>query len=272
MKSTKNTKHTCILITGPGHSATRLLINMLDKHPDVCVPMNALNAVSEFTPLHQLFIQSMDQTPLSSTQYAVHKQDLFLVIDAYMANVDTNKKRYSVLKMPYYPLNCLQLFNEYFDSRLILLYTNRPVEKTVQSYVKRGEDKLFFVKQPIEILRQIKKLGLEERVKVLASLSAIECFRGVDQRCEYLRDQWNKQHPGATFITVDVEKLAASKEYVCDLLEKMHLPQNGIDEMVSVIDRRRLLSKGYRIASLKRIIIRMIPQIMVDLLKKFIRR
>ena len=234
----------------------------------------ALNSVSEFTPLHQLFIQSMDQTPLSSSAYSMNKHDLFLVLDAYMANVDMNNP-YSVLKMPYYPLNCLELFLEYFDSQVVFLYTNRPIEKTVTSYVRRGEDRRWFLEQPIEIFRQVKKLDLEGRIKVLTSLSGSDCFRRVVQRCEYLRDQWNEQHAEKAFITIEVEKLAVSKEYLCNVLDKMCLPQNEIEEMFSVIDSERLLNRGRRASSQMKIstaVRSMIPPVMADFLKKFIHR
>lgn len=54
-----------ILITGVGHSGTRLVVQMFGKHPDVSVPSSILNAVREYEPLHQFFIKSMDLTPLS---------------------------------------------------------------------------------------------------------------------------------------------------------------------------------------------------------------
>jgi len=116
-------KKTCILTSGSGHSATRLLVRMLSQHPDVYVPLSCLNQVCEFIPLHRFFIESMDQTPLSSEEYIINEKELKFILDSYMYNIDSSKPLF-VLKQPYYPLNCLSFFVNYFEKNSFLIYSS----------------------------------------------------------------------------------------------------------------------------------------------------
>ncbi|MBN2305158.1 MAG: hypothetical protein JXQ72_11805 [Anaerolineae bacterium] len=231
---------TCILITGMGHSGTRLLVHMLAEHPDVSVPVLSLNPVAEFRPLHRFFIRSMDLTPLYAADYTIDREELRFILDAYLHNVDSGKA-HCVLKLPYYPLNCLDFFVDYFGGEIVLMFSQRPVEKVVKSFLNRGEDRLFFEDSPDEIMRQVKKLDLAQRKRFLAEPDPSEFFRALADRCDDLRTRWDTAHPDHRFIDVDIEQIATSRPYLTGLLEQLGLSTAPIDALLSVVDADRLL-------------------------------
>ena len=44
-----------ILITGIGHSGTRLIVDILGNHKDIHFPYEKINEVNEHEPLHKKF-------------------------------------------------------------------------------------------------------------------------------------------------------------------------------------------------------------------------
>lgn len=232
---------TCILITGMGHSGTRLLVQMLAKHPDVAVPLDVLNDVQEYIPLHWFFVQAMDRTPLYSDEYWLDPDELAYILEAYIQTTEADKP-YFVLKMPYYPLYYLDFFSDYFGDRLKLLFTRRPIEKVVHSWLKPGSNLFFY--QFEEIARQAKKLAVAERQQILSELSQQKgegFFHALETRCDSLRDGWNIYHPDNPFLTLDMEQLAKSRDYQLELINFLGLSTTHLDAMTSVIDYDRLL-------------------------------
>jgi len=238
-------QHKCIFITGMGHSGTRLVTQMLNKHPDVSVPMSILNRVAEYSPLHQFFINSMDQTPLDSTSYNINSSELRSVLDAYMSNVDKNKQWF-VLKLPYYPLNCLDFFVEYFKHNLVLINVKRPKAKVVNSFLSKGEGQSLFLANPVERKRQVKKLDLSIRKNHLASRDAKAFFDDLYDHTESKVVDWNHDHPEMPFFDIDIEKFATSKEFLRETLQALGLRVNFEDQMLTVVDKNRLLIKFTR--------------------------
>lgn len=264
-----------LLVTGPGHSATRLLVSMFDKHPDVSVPMGVLNHVLEYKPLHEFFIQAMDNTAISSPEYAIDRDDLFFLLDAYMQTTDSSKP-FILLKMPFYPLVCMDMFYEYFDGRVQLLYTHRPVDKVVRSYLRRGSDVFYFQQKHSYILQQIKKLDISQRTAMLADLDPEAFFRAVVHRCDQLRDQWNAAHPDQPFMTVNVEQLTTGRDHLTDLLHCIQISDHAIDDMLAAVDAERLVAERHQPADApswgKAVVRECMPPVITGVLKKIIRR
>ncbi len=235
MTETKN-----LLITGPGHAATRLLVRMLAEHPQVVVPRPLLNGVLEYPPLHRFFVEVMDRTPWSSATYAVDKRELFFVLDSYFEAHD-DRGGVGIVKMPYYPLFCLDMFEEYFGGRVAFLYCERPVEKIVRSYEQRGEDRLYFRDRPEELPRQLKKLALADRKRHLARPDPRRFFHDLVRRCDQLRLDWNHRHPDNPLIAVPVEELARSRERGRALLGTLGLDARQTEAMYRGVDEGRLM-------------------------------
>jgi len=233
-------KPICLFVTGPEHAGTRLLVEMFNKNPAVSVPMSALKPHGEFRPWNPFFVEVLDRTPLYSDKYMVDRDELNFILEAYMESIDTSKP-WCLLKIPYHPLNCLDYFVDYFDGNIVLLFNRRPIEKIVRSYASRGEDRSLFTDNAIEQIRHIKKLPAAQRRQHMARPDANTFFEALHGHCDFLRDQWDAAHPERRFIDVDVEKIAASREYLVELLEKIGLPASGTDAMLSVVDRDRLL-------------------------------
>jgi hypothetical protein len=230
----------CILITGPAHSGTRLLVQMLDKHPDVSAPMRYLTHVGEFRQLYFFFVRVMDATPLYSEEYVIDYDELRFIMDAYMQNID-HSKPFCVLKMPFYPLICLDWFINYFDGNLSLVYNSRPAEKIVRSFINKKQDQFYFHEHNDEILRHIKKLPVERRKHYLATSDAPAFFHEYVLYGDQLRQQWNKEHPERQFIDVPIENVATSRDNIESFLQKLSLPISRVDDMLSLVDPARLL-------------------------------
>lgn len=245
----------CILVTGPGHSATRLLVQLFNRHPDVSVPMSSLNSVAEFLPIHRYFISVMDRTRLHSEEYAIDPGELKLLMDAYRLNTDPSRK-FLLFKLPFYPLLCLDWFSDYFGGEVAFLYCKRPMEKIVKSFLDRGEDQLFFHHGDDEILRQVKKLPVGRRACYLATSDAPAFFAELVQECDRLRQNWDAQHPLQRFIEVDVEALTQGGDHLERLLIELGLDTRHSRDMLNVIDSRRLLHhrrKGGAMGRLRKI-------------------
>ena len=245
----------CIFVTGPGHSATRLLVQLFHRHPDVSVPMNSLNTAAEFLPIHRFFISAMDHTRLHSKDYAIDRGELKVIMDAYRLNIDPSKK-FMLFKLPYYPLLCLDFFTDYFGGEVAFLYCKRPTQKIVKSFLDRGEDQLFFHQGDDEILRQVKKLPTDRRAYYLASADAPAFFAELVQECDRLRRKWDDQNPNDCFIEVDVEELTKSVDYLDELLVKLGLDTQYSRGMLDIVDSERLLRhrhKGVGIGRLRKI-------------------
>lgn len=229
----------CILITGTGHSATRMLVHMLARHSQVAVPTSSLNYVQEFYPMHRLFIDYMDATPLHAKDCSINVEELRFLLDAYMGAIDTTKP-YFVLKLPYHPLTCLDIFVDYFKGNLILANAKRPVEKIIQSFVRRGEDQHFF-DDPVEHLRQVKKLDPQRRGYYLTHKDPANFFREVDRFVDAKVQEWQSRYPDMPCVQIDVEQVALSRDYLVELLGRLGLSTGDADRMLEVVDRSRLL-------------------------------
>lgn len=240
---TNNNTSQCILITGPGHTGTRLLVEMLSRHPDVSVPTHVLNQVQEYEPLHRFFVQVMDNTPLYSDLYWIDERELSFVLGAYEQVCDMSKP-YFVLKVPVYPLYFLETFIKHYKGQIHLLYTRRPIEKVIRSWQKDGSFHFEFD----ELLRQVKKLRVDKRQEALNYLATrqLDAFiRAVDERCESLLASWQENSANPRFIEIDMEAVGRSQEYLASTLAQINLDTQYISDMVNVIDYERLL-KGFK--------------------------
>ncbi len=252
---------------------------MLAQHPSIAVPpAEVLTPNQEFPALLHLFRTAIDDTPINSSKYIIDRSEFDFVMDAYVSSLDNNKE-YLAIKMPYYPLNCMEFFVDYFGrENIVLIYLTRPIEKITASYVRRGEDKYFF-SHAQELVRQVKKLSLQRRKEYLARApkDPRSYFIELAAWCDRMRDAWDRDHPNLQFINVDIEKFATSLEYLNRFLEKLGLSTEHAHEMRQVVDARRLTDGSYeRSVSLLwkggAIARALMPPIFRSLAGKFLRR
>jgi hypothetical protein len=152
---------TGILVTGIPHSGTRLLQEILACSSKVSVPFSMLNDVGEYDLLHWLFIDSLRHTKLHEKRVAIDEQELFYVLDSYFAECDLGRE-YVVIKMPFYPMLCIESFLKYFDNRLLIVNSDRDRRKVLSSFRSRGEDRKYYLNMENRVL-QIKKTPPEYR-------------------------------------------------------------------------------------------------------------
>jgi len=216
----------CLLITGMGHSGTRLATKMLAEHPDVFLP--ELNRVSEYTPLHEFFIDSMDRTDIDSG-YVIDTDRLQSILESYLRlipNID-----FFILKLPYYPLNCLNSF-KFFNP--IFINIKRPKHKVIKSFKNKGEDKSLFIKENI---RQIKKLPIHLRHKHKGSKDAESFFSDLYDHVQNLTKD---------FIQIDIEQFATDKDYITKILKELGIYPCCEERMMKVVNKNRLLKNTKR--------------------------
>ena len=231
-------EQTAILITGAAHSGTRLLTRMLGTHSDISLPSEILNYVGEFYPWHTYFVNTMDKTPLHSENYNFDFEEMKFILDSYMAHID-KKKPYFIIKMPYYPLNCLDFLIEYFENRIYILYSERKKEKIIKSFENRAEDILYFSDTNSHI-RQIKKLNLQLRKEYISKPIAKEIFSHIIDETLRKKETWNKNNDNFNIIDVDIENLAKSQTYFENLLKKIKIEPKNTEDSYKVLDKKRL--------------------------------
>lgn len=232
----------CILVTGAPHAGTRLMVDMLSQHPDIDIAAHALTPTKESRALHRFFVRTMWETPVYDENYHLDETELRFIMDAYLTQFD-HTKPYIVIKSPYYPLNCLDFFVSYFEGRIKFVFTHRAAEKVVKSFVKRGEDKLYFEQSSEELFTQVKKLPVDRRAYYLATTNAQEFFAEVVEYSDKLRDDWNARRPEYHMVDVDMQQLVQSRAYVVNVLEQLGLDTGAVDQMMSVVDSDRLLQR-----------------------------
>lgn len=255
-----NTIPKCILITGMGHTGTRLVEDMFARHPEVSVPLSILNRSKEFPPLHKFFINSMDITPMDSDNYMIDESGLRIIIEDYLQHIEKQKKNF-ILKMPYYPLNCLDFFLNYFNGNISFVYVTRPKEKIINSFVRRNQDKTLF-NNPKELSRQLKKLNVKQRNECANCKNATLILEEQIKYCDLKRQDWDKNYPNARFIEINVESWVTSREYVFEILGTLNLTTDSIDDIMSIADKNRLLEgKQKIIKSLHRIVRNFLPNV-----------
>ncbi|MDJ0844342.1 MAG: hypothetical protein QNJ08_08905 [Crocosphaera sp.] len=231
----------CILITGPGHSATRLLVQMLSCHPDISVPMDILNKQMEYPIIRDFFWEQLDQTPFSVEEYNFDKEDFYLIMTSYLEKIEVNKS-FFVFKLPYYPLNILDIFTELFEQGS-LIYAVRPKHKVIKSFASRP-----YMKDSLWLERQIKKLPVSLRQKHLMETTIDELTKDFIEHCEHLRDQWDSEHPDMKFYPLEVERFSTESQYIEEVLKDLGLETNSkyLHEMMSLVNTERLLQESSR--------------------------
>lgn len=156
------------IITGFGHSGTRLAFDMFKKHPDFSAPpQSKLNSVREFGALHKMYIDFIKDTDFNSDTYKFDKSKFVNVLNSYSSLCD--KSKIILVKMPYYPLNTIGAFRDFFQNGFSICYTKRNKEKILKSFERRGELRNFF--HGSEFKQQLKKFSVNDRVRISETYS-----------------------------------------------------------------------------------------------------
>lgn len=236
-------KQKALLVTGAPHAGTRLVQKMLGRQPQVSFPEALLNPVGEFQPLHQYFVQVMDRTPLHADTYAFDFDELRFLLDAYLQAADS-RPPFVLIKMPYYPLNCLDFFYDYFDE-LQVVFAQRKTEHIISSFQRRGEDIRYF-SNPAEHMRQIKKLPLIQRRYFLAHADAVAIFRAITETTTEKMNQWNQQHPDKEIVKVDTSQLARSPGYFGEILSQLGIHEANLNASYAELNKKRLMNATWQ--------------------------
>ncbi len=152
-----------IIISGMGHTGTRMLVDFFSQFDEIYVPKNYLNGANEFGKLHKFFIKSMDNISFKSDEYFLNKKELFEILDEYYS---LNKKKITVLKMPFYSLVFNKYLKEYFDNNYIIINSTKSFKTIYNSFEKRNEVNLF-MNNSEEMIRQLKKVNASFRLNYL---------------------------------------------------------------------------------------------------------
>jgi len=152
-----------IIISGMGHTGTRMLVDFFSQFDEIYVPKIYLNSVNEFEKLHKFFIKSMDNISFKSDEYFLNKKELFEILDEYYS---LNKKKITVLKMPFYSLVFNEYLNEYFDNNYTIINSLKSFKSIYNSFEKRNEVDLF-MNNSEEMIRQLKKVNASFRLNYL---------------------------------------------------------------------------------------------------------
>ncbi|MEM8780075.1 MAG: hypothetical protein AAGF26_14610, partial [Cyanobacteria bacterium P01_G01_bin.49] len=147
------------------------------------------------------------------------------------------EKKFFVFKLPYYPLNILDIFTELFEE-ISLIYAVRPSHKVIKSFASRP-----YKKDTLWLKRQIKKLPVSLRQKHLAKTNIQELTQDFIQHCEYLRDDWDAKHPEMPFYRLEVERFSTDSNYVEEGLKALGLEVQPeyIQKMLGFVNSKRLL-------------------------------
>lgn len=224
----------CILVTGISHAGTRLLVRMLHAHPHVQNYPDILNGVAEYAPLHKFFMAEMGKMSMEDERLVVGQKGLYAVLDEYTSHFRDHDT--VVVKMPFYPLDCLDLFEGYFGS-LKVVYAERSVEGIRGSWVRRGED--VFVKPP-HSAHHLKKTLLSDRRRIKDSQNLEEFIRAMAVRDLRRLREWDKAHPLNPSCVVRIEQLSVSDEAAKKMLTELGLSTMYAAEMLKMIDVERL--------------------------------
>ena len=109
-------------INGIGHSGTRLMVDILNYHKDIFVPYDKLNDVNESLIFHEYSIECEDKTKISDSEWYQNKSKLFKILEDYF---DNTSKKITVLKFTFYPLICMNVFEEYFNQNSCTIITKK---------------------------------------------------------------------------------------------------------------------------------------------------
>ena len=228
----------CVLITGCGHSGTRLLFNILSKHTAISSPPEKdLNGVMEFTPMHHLFIDFQKRTEIDAEQQFFDIELFNNCMQRYISLCDTS--RWVLWKQPYYPLLFLKELKQYFG-QIKLVFTNRPKNRVLQSFERRGEHNSLFNSQE-KLLLQLKKFDVKERKEFLADnfTNGLPVLGKMYDKCIFLRDEWGRQNPKNKFINFDMQKL--NEQYLVNKILELGLPPaKNVKNMIGLINKGRL--------------------------------
>lgn len=234
----------CIVVSGLAHTGSRLVVEMLNTHADIDVPMNDLFGPAEYRALHRFFIDAVDKTPLHAKEYAIDKDELFFILDSYLQNVNPESP-YTAIKLPHYPLWCLDLFHEYFDGRISLLCVCRDLAKIKASYQRRGEDAMLFQDDAVEVFRQIKKLPVPARKTFMSGIKDFDLFlETLDTDVSAWIQRWREMWPGMAYATFDADAIATDPVTNWGkVLSDLNLSQEGIKQAAALVDTDRLANK-----------------------------
>lgn len=229
----------CIIVSGLGHSGSRLVVDLLASHPEVSVPLDDLNEPREYPALHTYFINTVDRTKMHEAEYNFDKDELFFLLDSYLKNVDRSKP-YTVIKFPFYLLWCFDALHEYFQGNVSLIYNYRDLDKIKASFYRRGENQFLFLKDQFELSRQIKKLSPKYRSRHLGKLDLPAYLEDLSTCTQEWRDRCAEKWPNIPIVNFDADIIASNPGEWGSILDIIGLSREGLEESIKIIDVKRL--------------------------------
>lgn len=228
-----------LLVSGLGHSGTRLMACMLGVVDAISVPSHLLNEVAEYQRLHDCFIEMLDRTSVEASTYRVDEPRLKELIDDYVGQGEG----WVVLKMPVYPLLILEQILDAVDRPVRLVVVERQFEHVVRSYRRRLED-LYYSRHPDERRRWIMRLPVEKRRQSIDGKKTFETL--LREVKEHLDSQIRKCHRAGLVkrtAVVPIEPWVLSERTRRCVLERLGFDGQRVTEMGKLANPERLLEK-----------------------------
>jgi hypothetical protein len=230
-----------LLVTGPTHGGTRLLVSVLSRHPEIATPeTEALSVAEDYPWLHNLFMQAVETMGLHEARAAVDPDELAFVLDAYADACGPG--RYRLVKLPNYPPMAREAFEEAIDLARVVS-TNRASEPILASKRKRGRDAEQMANRR-KFLFQTKKCLVEDRKRVL-NAHDYETLHEAHMRAYEARiEAWQDDEEAAPVTRLRADDVVERPERLADLLTALDMSTDPLEEMRAVVDRDRLQQEG----------------------------
>lgn len=231
-----------ILVTGPAHSGTRLLVDVLGRHPEITLPDDeVLTVAQEYPWLHNIFLTAMREMRLYEEEIPVDPEELAFVLDAYAQA--GGEGRYTLVKLPHSPLLARSAFEEAVDLQAVV-YTTRDSDKIRRSKEKRGKD-IRLIENRERFLDQVKRCRLEERPHLLNAWDFEETHAAKMRTFDTLIDEWAEEPGPPTTTELTAEAFVGEKDRLRSFLDSLDLSTDEVEEMTEIVDPERLQQEGW---------------------------
>lgn len=230
-----------ILATGPAHSGTRLLVDVLGRHPEIAVPDDDhLTVAREYPWLHNLFLDSVRDMGLHEERIPVDPDELAFVLDAYAEAAPEG--RYVLVKLPHAPLLAREAFEQAVDLEAVA-YTTRSADKIRASKEKRGKD-IRVLEDRERFLLQAKRCMVEERKRLLNAWDFETMHEAEMRTFETLIERWADEEGPPTVTEMTQETFVEDPARLEAFLGGLGLDSDEVDRMTAVVDADRLQQRG----------------------------
>lgn len=230
-----------LLVTGPTHGGTRLIVSVLSQHPEIAVPaMDELSVAKDSPWLHNIFIQAVRRMGLHEDQAPLDPEELRFVLEAYEEACGPG--RYCLVKLPNYPMMAREAVEEAIDLDVVV-YTSRSSDRILASKKKRGKD-VRHAEERSQYLYQVKKCLPEDRKRVLNARD-YETLHEAQMKAFRARiEAWKQAEGPPEVLRLYGDDVVENPQRLEELLDVLDLSRDPLEMMRAVVDANRLQQRG----------------------------